>query len=140
MGEDAPEQLHIGPAFAGRALVAGDSDPPTYGWRTRPATFLESVGTRMMVGLLMTVAVVTVALFVCWVAGRPDAARLALDLRQFPTTAPSSLAPEQVLDLLAKRQAAYDESFRGMFQLLVLSGLVPLFTLMAGYVFGKSKA
>ena len=140
MAEPDPEQLHIGPTPAIRALVAGDSGAPPDGWQVRPTTFLESIGTRMMLGLLVTIMAATVALMVFWVANRPDAAHLLADLRQFPTSQPSALKPEDVVELLAKRQAAYDESYRGTFQLRVMSGLVPLFTLMAGYVFGKSKA
>ncbi len=94
----------------------------------------------MMVGLMIAIVMATLVLMGCWIANRPDAAALAGDLRLCPTSQPSALRPEEVVDLLAKRQSAYDESYRGTFQLLVLSGLVPLFTLMAGYVFGKSKA
>ena len=108
-------------------------------WQVRPTTFLESAGSRMMVWTLVVIVGLTATLLLFWATHRPDAAQLADELRAFPSTRPTMLAPEEVIDLLAKRQAAYDESYRGMFQLLVLSGLVPLFTLMAGYVFGRSK-
>ena len=68
-----------------------------------------------------------------------DAARLAGDLRLFPTTQASALRPEGLVELLSRRQAAYDQSYRDTFQLLVMSALVPLFTLTAGYGFGRSK-
>jgi hypothetical protein len=95
----------------------------------RPS-YLEWSGTRQMSGVLIIICVVAVGLLITWGSTRPTAA----EAKGF---AGAAAKPEETLGVLIQLRDEHFENFRDMFQLIVLSGLVPLFTLLAGYVFGK---
>lgn len=47
--------------------------------------------------------------------------------------------PNEVLEALRGLQRDHLDQFRDLFQLIVLSALVPLFTLLTGYAFGSKE-
>ena len=51
----------------------------------------------------------------------------------------SSAQATDVMEALRTLRDQHFDQFRSLFQLIVLSGLVPLFTLLAGYAFGRSR-
>ncbi len=53
---------------------------------------------------------------------------------------PLDLTKAQILQLWTKLHEAHTQTCTSVFQTVVLTGLVPLFTLLAGYVFGKSHS
>lgn len=61
----------------------------------------------------------------------------------FPPSTNASAAPpdlEKIMEVYVKLVETHASPFRDIFQLIVAGALVPLFTLMAGYVFGKSRS
>lgn len=93
-------------------------------------TFKEYFGMWMAVGSLVVVAALIIAFFAVWAASRPtpaDAAAVA-----------GTLGQSEVI-VLRELRAEHFEEFRDAFQLFVLSGMVPLFTLLAGYTFGSAR-
>ena len=104
----------------------------------RPTTFLELTGTRQMSFVLGVICVVTVAFLVAWWASRPALQHAEALLRG--STGTGQLDADKVVETLGKLQRDHTEHFRNVFQLVVMSALVPLFTLLAGYVFGRSHS
>lgn len=51
----------------------------------------------------------------------------------------SSGSAKEVLEALQALRSAHFGELRDLFQIVVLSGLVPLFTLLAGYAFGSRQ-
>ena len=47
--------------------------------------------------------------------------------------------PKEILEALRDLRRDHFDQLRELFQLVVLSGLVPLFTLLAGYAFGTRE-
>ena len=95
----------------------------------RPS-YLEWSGTRQMSGVLLIICLVAVGLLITWGYTRPT-------LQEAQAFTGSNTKPEDALRVLIQLRDEHFENFRDMFQLIVLSGFVPLFTLLAGYVFGK---
>ena len=105
-----------------------------------PSSYLEWSGSLQMTILLIVICLFGASFLVAWITTRPDladAVKLLAPATDAATT--QRVAPERVIELLGELQQAHFEQFRNLFQVVVLSGLVPLFTLLAGYVFGKSK-
>ena len=96
--------------------------------RERP-TFSQAFGAQMLHLLLWVICGLVVAFLLAWLAMRPTLAQVQSALG---TTADS----KAVLDTLRELQRDHADQFRSFFQLFVVSGLVPLITLFAGYTFG----
>jgi len=108
----------------------------------QPKTYLEWSGIRQMTLLLAFICLVTGVFLIVWGVTRPALedvkAMIAVTGAGDQTGAP--LTPEKAAELLESLQSKHFEHFRDIFQIAVLSALVPLFTLMAGYVFGRGRA
>src|SRR5262245_61624234 len=99
----------------------------------KPPTAAETAGLWQMRIVLAVICLTAVGTFVAWFWTVPTPA----DARQLlGSTAPDGDA----LDILIRLRADHLNHYREMFQLVVLSGLVPLFTLLAGYMFGRNQA
>jgi hypothetical protein len=99
----------------------------------KPPTAAEAAGLWQMSIVLGVICLVTVGFWVSWMWTEPTLA----DARSLlGTTDPAGTAVEVLLRLRSEHLNQYRE----MFQMVVLSGLVPLFTLLAGYMFGRGQA
>jgi len=101
--------------------------------KPKPDSYLEWSGLRHMTLLLFVICIVILGFVGGWALTWPTIA----DAKAIGATSDN---PEMLMEILTQLRAEHNESFRDMFQLFVLSGLVPLFTLLAGYVFGKGQA
>lgn len=107
----------------------------------RPSSFLELSGTRQMNVLLAFICICAVAFLILWGMTRPNIE----DVQTIAKAAGAAegadaMKPADAATMLSELRREHFEQFREVFQIVVLSVLVPLFTLMAGYVFGKGKA
>ena len=100
-------------------------------------TFLEAWGVRFMRLLLYAIVVATCLVLLAWFATRPDMQDVETILGQADPNDPAAAARLDALERLCQNHLNH---FQDLFQMLVLGGLVPLFTLMAGYVFGRHQA
>jgi len=73
------------------------------------------------------------AFFGAWLATRPTLAQVREALG-------GSAEPKMVLETLRELQRDHVDYVRSLFQLLVVSGLIPLVTLFAGYTFGSRES
>jgi len=96
--------------------------------RQRP-TFSQLFGARILSPLLWIVCGLVVAFLCAWLGTRPTLTQV----QSMHGTNPDSKA---VVETLRELQRDHADQFRSLFQLLVLSGLIPLITLFAGYTFG----
>ena len=106
----------------------------------KPKSFVERAGAQHMTILLIVICGAAVLFMIAWAAGRPNQD----DVKQF-IDAVNASNPEQAVplkdkfEMLRQLQQDHSEQYRNLFQVVVLSGLVPLFTLLAGYIFGKGQ-
>ena len=98
----------------------------------QPPTYREVVVARLLGRLLYVICALAAVFLGLWTATRPSLAQVG-DLLG------SSADPKAALDALHNLRRDHFDHFRSLFQLLVLSGLVPLFTLLAGYAFGTRE-
>ncbi len=103
-----------------------------------PKSFLEIWGIQFMRWLLLAIIVVTGLLAVAWFATRPCTSDVTAILTSADPNSRATAAAH--IDALEKLCANHLNNYRDLFQLMVLGGLVPLFTLITGYVFGRSHA
>lgn len=82
--------------------------------------------------LLWIVCGLIVAFFLAWLVSRPT----LVDVRGILGNA---VEAKVALEALRELQRDHADQFRSFFQLLVLSGPVPLITLFAGYTFGTRE-
>ncbi len=101
----------------------------------KPASYLEWTGVRQMTLVLVLICLVVGGFVLAWSLTQPT-----LTQAQALATAGNVTDPQAVVKLLGELRAAHTTQYKEMFQVAVLSGLVPLFTLLAGYVFGRGKA
>lgn len=86
-----------------------------------------------LVGYLLGVVCAIVAGFLAiWWLTRPS-------LAEVQSIFGPSAAPKEIIDTLRELRRDHLDQFRDLFQLVVLSGLVPLLTLLAGYAFGTRE-
>ena len=103
--------------------------------RPDPASYLEWSGTWQMTIVLVIICVAVAGFSAVWAFTMPTIE----DVRALAEGG-SLDDPKVAAELLEQLRDGHLERFREMFQLLVMSALVPLFTLLAGYVFGKSSS
>lgn len=99
----------------------------------KPRSFLEWSGSRQMTAVLAVICVMAFGCLLSWTLTQPtlaDAQALAGSLPDGQTT----------IQAFTQLRDDHAKNYRDMFQSVVLSGLVPLFTLLAGYVFGRGRA
>ena len=92
-------------------------------------TFTQVFGARILYILLWVVCSLVVAFLLAWLATRPTLTQVY----SMPVPPADSKA---ALETLRELQRDHADQFRSFFQLFVLSGLIPLITLFAGYTFG----
>jgi hypothetical protein len=109
-------------------VLFSDVFVPLAGLHERP-TFTQAFGARMLHLLLWVICGLVVVFFLTWLGTRPT-------LTQVQSTLGTAADSKAVLETLRELQRDHADQFRSFFQLLVLSGLVPLITLFAGYTFG----
>ena len=98
----------------------------------KPGTFAQLLGSRMAVGVLIAICVMTVVIWTAWWFERPT-------LEQVKALLGTSAAAKEILEAQRQMQTEHLSTFRTLFELTVSSVLLPIFTLAAGYAFG-SKA
>jgi ABC-type spermidine/putrescine transport system permease subunit I len=101
-------------------------------------SFLEFFGVWLMAGLIVAMAIIIVVLLSAWWWTMPDCQQVMRMLSSEGRA--QSIEPDKFLQLWTKLEEAHTQMFTSIFQTVVLSGLVPIFTLLAGYVFGKAQA
>src|SRR6516162_3376805 len=106
----------------------------------RPETWLQKAGVIQMIGLLCAIGVLSLLFLIGWWATLPGPADVQHVLTDITGKALTDLKPDQALDLYTKMRQGHTQQVRDLFQLVVMSAIIPLFTLLAGYVFGKSQA
>lgn len=97
-----------------------------------PPSFPEWFGYLLASRLLWFILGLTVAFLIAWWWTRPT-------LDQVQNLLGTSANPKDVLETLNSLQRDHFDQFSRIFQLAVLSVLVPLFTLLAGYAFGSRQ-
>lgn len=97
-----------------------------------PPSFSEWFGARLASRLLWVICTLATAFLVAWWFTRPA----LTEVQQLLGPAAQGKDPVEVLRGLRRD---HFEQFRDLFQIVVLSGLVPLFTLLAGYAFGARQ-
>ena len=124
------------------AVGMADADRRVSLRRPGPKSYLEWWGTTFMAVLLGAIILLCMMLAIVWMASRPTMSDVVEVLGPAATTAPANGGADGSahLQMLEKLQRTHFEQFRDLFQVLVLSGLVPLFTLIAGYVFGRVRS
>ena len=95
-------------------------------------TFSNWFGANLLVLLLLVICLFALSFMVAWVFTRPD-------LQTVQTVLGAGASPQEVMNVLKALQQEHLQQFRDLFGLIVQSGLVPLFTLLAGYVFGSRQ-
>jgi hypothetical protein len=95
-------------------------------------TFIQAFGARLLAPLLWIICALVVAFLLAWLITRPT-------LSQVREILGASAEAKIVLETLRELQRDHFDQFRNLFQLLVLSGLIPLITLFAGYTFGTQE-
>ena len=101
--------------------------------RPRPASFLEWSGVTQMTAVLAVICAVAVGFLLSWAVTQPT-------LEEARALVGSGQDPQATVQVLTQLREAHTKNHQEMFQAVVLSVLVPLFTLLAGYVFGRSRA
>ncbi len=99
--------------------------------RERP-TFVQLSGVRFLGLLIWIICGLIVAFFASWLFTRPTFASVQAMLGD-------TVDPKVVVETLRALRGDHVDHYRDIFQLLVLSGLVPLVTLFAGYTFGRQE-
>jgi hypothetical protein len=82
--------------------------------------------------ILVVICLLIAALLVAWWFTRPTLSEVQQILGQ-------SAEAQKVLEAFSELTRDHFDLFRDLFQLVVLSILVPLFTLLAGYAFGSRE-
>ena len=83
--------------------------------------------------VLAVICAVAVGFLFSWAATQPT-------LEEVRAVMGSDQDAQATLQVLTQLREAHAKNYRDMFQTVVLSGLVPLFTLLAGYIFGRGRA
>ena len=104
----------------------------------KPKSFIEVWGIKFMWLLLIAIVTTTGLVLLAWLLTRPGMKDVATILGPTDPNLPADAAAR--IDALSKLCQNHFNNYRDVFQLLVLGGLVPLFTLIAGYVFGRTQA
>ena len=118
----APEPM----PFSGVVQASPPSPVP------KPSTFVQWFGARLLSRLLWVICGSVAVFLLSWWITRPSVAEVQ-DLFG------ASANAKEVLDALSILRRDHFDQFRDLFQLLILSVLVPLFTLLAGYAFGTRQ-
>lgn len=106
----------------------------------KPKTFLEWSGTWQMSLLLGFICLLAGGFLWGWVASRPDLQDAVALVQAAREAGDETVVDSQELSqLLSDLQKAHSDQFGDLFQLVVMTALVPLFTLLAGYVFGRGQ-
>ena len=97
-----------------------------------PPSFPEWFGATMASRLLWIICALVVAFLLGWWFTRPS-------IEEVKGITGAAQKSEVILETLRQLREDHFEAVRNLFQLLVLSGLIPLFTLLAGYAFGSRQ-
>src|SRR5262245_59126373 len=90
-------------------------------------------GARILNILMGVICSLVVAFLLAWLFTRPTLVHVKNTLGDGADT-------KVLLEAFRELQRDHFDYFRGLFQLLVLSGLIPLITLFAGYTFGSQTS
>lgn len=99
---------------------------------SRQPTWVQQFGGSLASRVLWFVCALSVLFLFAWWFTRPTLAEVQKILG-------NSAEPKEVLETLRNLQRDHFDQFRDLFQIVVLSGLVPIFTLLAGYTFGSRE-
>lgn len=97
-----------------------------------PPSFTEWFGSLLANRLLWVICGLSALFLVAWWLTLPS-------LQEVRDLLGASATPDQVVATWRELRGEHSGFFREQFQLVVLSTLVPLFTLLAGYAFGSRQ-
>ena len=97
-----------------------------------PPSFLEWFSIRFAQYILFFILGLTAIFLLLWWFGIPTVEEVD---RLFGETG----EPRERLEALRSLRKEHFDQYRDLFQILVLSGLTPLFTMLAGYAFGARQ-
>jgi hypothetical protein len=107
----------------------------------QPTTYLEGAGSSMLGWTLAAIVGVSALFIASWWWSLPGPSEVASYVKTFaPSNEPTKLTPEQIIDLVSRMRASHTELYKSMIQMVVLSVLLPIFTLVAGYVWGSNRS
>lgn len=99
----------------------------------KPTNYPQLLGAKMAKTILAVIIAVSVLIWSRWALTVPTIADAKSIL---PSNAPS----DEVMKILKTLQSEHFATFRSIFDLLILSCFMSLFTLVAGYAFGARDA
>jgi len=98
-----------------------------------PPSWVQAFSGRLAGRLLAVICSLAVAFLVAWWLTQPT-------LAEAQQLAGKGAQAKELLETLQALRRDHFDQFRDLFQLVVLSGLVPLFTLLAGHAFGTRQS
>jgi hypothetical protein len=101
-------------------------------WR-HPPGFVEWLGAKLAIGVLIAIGVMVIGFVGAWWYTLPTFTEVKAALGA------SSAPAEQVIETFKTLREAHSVQVREFFQLVVTTTLVPLFTLLIGYAFGRQQ-
>lgn len=113
-------------------------DLSTMGAAIPPKSFIEGRGAWMMTLALGTIGLLCLGTFALWFFTLPTVADVESLCKGSSNNA--SLDATKHVEMFTSLRKVHTDGFKDMFQLVVLSGLIPIFTLLAGYVFGTRQS
>lgn len=132
---EAGDLLQGNPDTAEKENFGGDLR--TLGAAIPPKSFIEGRGAWMMTLALGTIGLLCLGTFTLWFFTLPTVADVQSLCKSATGTTPDAAKHVELFTSLRK---VHTDGFKDMFQLVVLSGLIPIFTLLAGYVFGTRQS
>ncbi|MBC8236067.1 hypothetical protein H8E77_41505 [bacterium] len=101
-------------------------------FKPKPSTWTEWFGGRLASRLLLFICFLAFSFLIAWWFTRPS-------LPEVQQILGPNAKPNEVLETFRGLLRDHFDQFRDLFQIIVLSGLVPLFTMLAGYAFGSKE-
>ncbi len=98
-----------------------------------PPTWIQAFSGRLAGRLLVVICSLAIAFLLAWWFTQPT-------LAEAQQLAGKGAQAKELLETLQVLRRDHFDQFRDLFQLVVLSGLVPLFTLLAGHAFGTRQS
>jgi phosphate/sulfate permease len=105
----------------------------------KPKDFQQWIGSKMLTRLLAVICAFALIFVIAWAVTIPKSAEVQL-LAGCTGTDGKCIDAGKLLEVYSKLRTDHLDQFKSVFQIVVSSTLVPLFTLLAGYVFGKGEA
>jgi hypothetical protein len=103
-----------------------------------PSSYREYLALELLQPLLIAICLIGLVLAIVWWRTQPTIAEVQL-LAGCHAADAQCVQSDKLIEVYTKLATQHSDEFKSLFQLIVSSTLVPLFTLLAGYVFGKGE-